>query len=349
MKFGAFEFDFRNPDQTVVVAEVGVNHNGSVDTALHMIDAAVAAGAHVVKFQAFRAEKEISKFAAKTPYQEETTSAEGNQLEMCRALELSPAGLRAVEARCKAIGVGFLCAAFDFESADLLLDDLEVRSIKIASSEVTNLPLLEHIGKRGRGVVLSTGASTLAEVASAVDTLRKARCPELVLLHCVSSYPAPHDQANLRAMETLRRAFDLPVGFSDHTTGCEVAVTAAALGAVMVEKHFTLDRNMPGPDHRASIEPDELAALVRGVRIANVSLGSPIKQPVACELPNLTLIKKSLVAASDLARGTRLTRSHIEIKRPQGGIAPADLGKVIGLTLKRDIPEDALITWDDLA
>jgi sialic acid synthase SpsE len=221
--------------------------------------------------------------------------------------------------------------------------------MKVASSEVTNLPFLRYIGSKKRGVILSTGASTLVEVGSAVEALLGAGCPELILLHCVSSYPAPHDQVNLRAMATLRRAFGLPVGFSDHTTGIEVPIAAAALGAVAIEKHFTLDRNMPGPDHRASVEPDELAALVRGVRSANVALGSEAKRPAACELANLPLIRKSLVAARPLRRGTALERGMIEIKRPQGGIEPGDLDKVLGLRLTRDLEEDAPITWSDLA
>jgi N-acetylneuraminate synthase len=349
MDFGARQFDFREPDRTVVVAEIGVNHNGDPDRALRMIDVAASSGADVVKFQAFRSEKEISRFAAKTPYQRQTTSHEGSQLDMCRALELSPAALRRAYAHCRSLGVAFLCAAFDFESADLLLGDLGVRAVKIASSEVTNIPFLRYIAESKCSIILSTGASTLIEVGHAVDAMLTAGCPELVLLHCVSSYPAPHDQVNLRAMHTMREAFGLPVGFSDHTEGVEAAIAAAALGAVMIEKHFTLDRSLPGPDHRASIEPHELAALIRGVRIGNACLGSPLKRPAACERENLPLIKKSLVAARDLRRGSRLTREMIEIKRPQGGIEPADLEKVIGLTLQRDVGEDAPITWQDFA
>lgn len=349
MDFTSRQIDFSVPDRTAVVAEIGVNHNGSIERALQMIDVAARAGADVVKFQAFRSEKEISRIAAKTPYQQETTSDAGNQLDMCKALELSPEALRRAYRHCLDSKIAFLCAAFDFDSADLLLSDLGVRSIKIASSEVTNLPFLKYIGEARCGIVLSTGASTLTEVSQAVDVLLSSGCPELLLLHCVSSYPAPHDQVNLRAMQTLRAAFGLPVGFSDHTEGYEVAVAAAALGAVLVEKHFTLDRDLPGPDHRASIEPDELAALVRGVRVANACLGSPVKQPAPCEIANRPLIKKSLVAACALTKGTRLTREMIEIKRPMGGIEPMDLDKVIGLTLHRDIEEDALITWQDLA
>lgn len=349
MHFEAREFDFSKQDQTIIIAEVGVNHNGDPKLAKRMVDAAIKAEVDIIKFQAFKSEKEISKFAAKAPYQQETTTADGNQLEMCKALELSGPALKELKDYCVSRGAAFLCAAFDFDSVDLLVDELKVHSMKIASSEVTNLPFLEYIGSRKVSIVLSTGASTLSEVGEAVGTLKRAGCPELILLHCVSSYPTPHDQVNLRAMATMRAAFGVPVGFSDHTTGISVPVAAAALGACAVEKHFTLDCNMEGPDHRASIEPDELAAMVQGVRSANAALGSPLKRPAPCELPNLQLIRKSLVASRDLASGTRLTRDMIEIKRPAGGVLPADLSKVIGLRLSRDLGEDAPLQWQDLA
>lgn len=348
MNFETRDYYFKEGDDTIVIAEVGVNHNGSPEIARLLIDEAARAGAHIVKFQAFRSEKEISRYAVKTPYQEETTSCEGTQLEMCKALELSGLVLRDMKEYCYDIHMPFLCAAFDFDSVDLLIDDLNVETIKVPSGEVTNLPFLRYIGSRKKGVILSTGASTLTEVGLAVETLQKAGCPELILFHCVSSYPAPYDQVNLRAMLTLKTAFGLPVGFSDHTIGNAASIAAAALGAVAIEKHFTLDRNMEGPDHRASIEPDQLFALVQGVKIANLSLGSPIKEPAPCEIPNRHLIRKSLVAATDLLKGTRLTREMIEIKRPQGGIEPMDLEKLIGLRLKKDIGEDALMTWSDI-
>ena len=349
MHFESREYDFATLDRTLVIAEIGVNHNGSIEIARTLVDEAIAAGADIIKFQAFRSEKEISRFAAKTPYQRETTSDQGNQLEMCKALELSPSALHEMKAYCARQGAPFLCAAFDFDSVDLLVDELKVETIKVPSGEITNLPFLRYIGSRRKGVVLSTGASTLAEVGLAVETLRAAGCPELMLFHCVSSYPAPWEEVNLRAMETMKRAFKVPVGFSDHTLGTAAAIAAAALGAAAIEKHFTLDRNMEGPDHRASIEPHELEALVQGVRIANSSLGDGVKVPVACELPNLRLIRKSLVAARNLARGDRLTRDMLEIKRPQGGVEPADMEKILGLTLTRDVEEDAPVTWEDLA
>lgn len=349
MNFESRDFPFKDGDRTVVIAEIGVNHNGDPALAKRMIDAAASAGAHIVKFQAFRSEKEISRYAAKAPYQKETTSSQGNQLEMCKALELSGSALREMKEYCAAKSIPFLCAAFDFDSVDLLVDDLKVEIIKIPSGEVTNIPFLRYIGSKKKGVILSTGASTLEEVRLAIEALLKSGCPELVLFHCVSSYPVPYDQVNLRAMLTLKSAFGLPVGFSDHTIGIHAAIAAAALGAVAVEKHFTLDKTMEGPDHRASIEPHELAALVQGVRIANLALGSPIKQPAPCELPNLPLIRKSLVAATALKKGTCLTRDMIEIKRPQGGVEPVDLEKVLGKTLRIDLQEDAPITWESLS
>jgi N,N'-diacetyllegionaminate synthase len=348
MDFGSRSYCFTPEEGTIVIAEVGVNHNGDVKLAETLVDVAIEAGAHIVKFQAFNSEKEISKFAAKTPYQQETTSSDGNQLEMCKALELAPSELLHLKAYCEKRNMPFLCAAFDFGSVDALTDVLKVKSMKVASSEVTNLPMLEYIGKKKVGVILSTGASTLVEVGVAIDTLKAAGCPELILLHCVSSYPTPPEQANLRAMETLRRAYGVPVGFSDHTQGVDVAITAAALGAAAVEKHFTLDCNMEGPDHRASIEPHELKALVRGVRTANVSLGDGVKRPTPCEAPNLDLIRKSIVIVGDQKKGTRLTRQMLDMKRPAGGALPADLNKIIGRTLAVDVEDDAPVRWKDL-
>ena len=349
MHFESGDFDFHGPDATVVIAEVGVNHNGSATLAQSMIDIARTAGAHIVKFQAFNSAKEISRYAPKAQYQIENTGAGENQLDLCRALELDAATLKSLKDYCAQIGMPFLCTAFDFDSVDVLVDTLKVASIKIGSAEITNIPFLQYIGTKKLGTILSTGASTLTEVGRAVEALQRAGCPELVLLHCVTSYPTPVAQANLRAMLTLRQEFGLPTGFSDHTAGIEAAIAAAALGACAVEKHFTTDRSLPGPDHRASVEPHELAALVRGVAAANQSLGSAVKQPAPCEIANLPLIRKSLVAARDLPAGTRLARAMVEIKRPQGGIEPGELEQILGRELKRAVLEDMPITWDDLA
>ena len=349
MDFESCSFEFGDGQPTRVIAEIGVNHNGSVQLARRMVDEALKAGADIIKFQAFVSEKEISRFAAKTPYQKETTSDADGQLEMCKALELSPAALKELKAYCSERRAPFLCAAFDFDSVDLLVDELDVATIKIPSGEISNIPLLQYVGSRRKAVILSTGASTLVEVGMAIDALRAAGCPDIMLFHCISSYPAPFEQVNLHAMRTMRDAFRVPVGFSDHTAGIEAAVVAAGLGACAIEKHFTLDRSMEGPDHRASIEPNELAALVNGVKIANSVTGDGIKRPMPCEIENLPLIRKSLVASTRLAKGTRLERSMIEIKRPEGGIAPFDMDKVLGLTLKVDLEPDQPISWAVLA
>ena len=347
MFFESNEFNFFQNDPTRIIAEIGVNHNGEIALAKSLVDQAKIAGADIVKFQAFVSEKEISRYANKTPYQIETTTDIGGQLEMCKALELSPSSLAEMKNYCESLEIPFLCAAFDFDSVDLLVDELKVSTIKIPSGEITNLPFLEYVGSKRKSIILSTGASSLAEVALAVEALQKAGCPELVLFHCVSSYPAPYPEVNLNAMETLRRAFNVPVGFSDHTVGIQAGIAASALGACAIEKHFTLDKKMVGPDHRASIEPLELAALVEGVKIVNQVKGDGAKQASQSEMENLLLIRKSIVAASDLKRGVKITREMVEFKRPGVGISPSDVSKIIGLKIMRDVKFDEALNWDD--
>jgi len=348
MNFGSKDILFKvNADETIVIAEIGVNHNGSLELAKQMVDSAKEAKADVVKFQAFRSEKEISKYAPKTLYQKETTGDQGNQLEMCKALELSSGALSELKNYCDKTGMPFLCAAFDYESLEFLVEDLKMRTVKIASSEVTDIPFLKYVASKRTGVILSTGASSLIECGIAVETLLKNGCPELIILHCISSYPAPFEQVNLRAINTLKRTFRLPVGFSDHTIGVYASVAAVAMGAVALEKHFTLDKNMEGPDHRSSIDPDELSELIKGIRIANLVKGSGDKVPSPCERENVNLIRKSIVASRSLMKGTSLTRDMLEIKRPFKGIEPSDINKIIGLKLTKDVEEDAPITWED--
>jgi sialic acid synthase SpsE len=344
MDFESRTFEFGAEAPCIVIAEIGVNHNGRIELAKRMVDSALQAGADVIKFQAFISEKEISRYAPTTPYQAEL-SAQESQLELCKALELSPVALREMKAYCDARQAPFLCAAFDYESVDLLADDLKVKTIKVASSEVTNLPFLEYIGSKKTGVILSTGASNLMEVGHAIEALRRGGCPELVLFQCISSYPAPYQEVNLRVMQTLRDAFSVPVGFSDHTIGPAAGIAAAALGACAIEKHFTLDRTMEGPDHRSSIEPAEFKKLVDGVRIAHQVLGDGIKRAMPCELENKLLIRKSIVAAHRLQAGTRLRRDMVEFKRPADGIEPADVDKIMGLVLKVDLEPDQPVTW----
>ncbi len=347
MQFGTKQFDLKKKDQTLVIAEVGVNHNADLKIARQLVDAAVEAEADIVKFQSFHTESIISKYCSKAPYQKETTSSEGNQLEMVKALELNGDDLKEMLEYCGQKEIGFLCTAFDFDSVDLLVEKLGVNTIKIPSGEITNIPLLEYIASKGVSAIISTGCSTLLEVSQGVSALLDNGCRELMVFHCISEYPAPLDQVNLRAMQTLKDVFRVAVGFSDHTIGSYAAIAAAALDASAIEKHFTLDRTMEGPDHRASIEPKDLKHLVEGIKAVNHMMGSPVKQPTACEKSNISLIRKGLVANNDLKKGTSLSKEMIGIKRPAGGIEPKDLDKIIGLTLKNDIEYDAPIRWED--
>lgn len=345
MRFGHKNLPLGSDFPCYVIAEVGVNHNNNMDIARKMVDSAIEAGADVIKFQAFRTENEISRYAPAADYQKKSTEAQ-SQLELCKALELSYENLQMLFDYCKERDAAVLCAAFDDESLSFLLDDAKVSSIKIASSEVTNIPFLKRIGNSGVDVVLSTGASTLAEVAFAVDTLREAGCGELMIFHCVSEYPAPPDEVNLRAMNTIKNATNCFIGFSDHTEGVAVPTVAAALGACAVEKHFTLDKNMPGPDHKASIEPAELKMLVQAVRTARLCLGDGNKVPSPAELKNRQLIRKGLVAVGNLPAGTVLTHEMLAAKRPATGIEPVLTDALIGMKLCRDVEDDAPITWD---
>lgn len=304
MNFDTINIDFANPGHCQSIIEIGVNHNGDLDLARQMVREIKKRGGDIVKFQAFIAEEEISIHADKASYQKDTTGDDGTgQLEMAKALELSHGQLTTMRDFCAEMEMPFLCTAFESKSLEFLLRDLQVKSIKIASSEVTHHPFLAEIARSGVGMILSTGASTLEETAAAIRVIEQAKPdPELVVLHCVSEYPAPLAEVNLQAMDTMARAFGYPVGYSDHTVGTIAPITAAALGACAVEKHFTMDRNMPGPDHRASIEPDELSEMVDGMRGAEACLGSGIKVPVPSEIPQIPLIRKGNRCAISIAR-----------------------------------------------
>jgi len=348
MDFDSASFNFSPADAAVSIAEIGVNHNGDMTLAKKLIDEAINCGADIVKFQAFVAEEEISKFADKADYQKETTGSSGGQLEMAKALELSHSQLTEIRDYCRDRGAPFLCTAFDYTSLNFLVRELKVKAIKIASSEVTNHPFLRAIARSGVGIILSSGASSLQEVREAVEVIRHEGDNELVVLHCVSNYPADMSQLNLRCIQTMAQQLDLPVGYSDHSMGIEAPIVASALGAVLVEKHFTLDRNMEGPDHRASVEPAELAAMVKGMAAARSILGDGVKRVVACELDNRSLIRKSLVAMTDLPKGHRLEAADLAAKRPLGGVEPFDLERIIGKRLLRSVEEDAPVRWEDL-
>jgi N,N'-diacetyllegionaminate synthase len=331
-----------------VIAEAGVNHNGSLDLARRLVDAAVHAGADAVKFQTFRADKLISPAAPKAAYQVETTGTGESQLEMVRKLELPPQAFRELKSCCAQRGILFLSTPFDEESADLL-DELGMAAFKVPSGEITNLPLLEHLARKRKPLIVSTGMCDLEEVRTAVECLRRAGARELALLHCVSSYPASAASINLRAMETLRETFAVPVGFSDHALGVDIPLAAVALGACIVEKHLTLDCQLPGPDHRASLEPGDFTAMVEGIRAVEAALGDGIKRPAPEERNTAEVARRSLVAACGIPAGTVLRAEHIAILRPGTGLPPAARPQVIGKRAARDIPAGALLTWEMLA
>jgi N,N'-diacetyllegionaminate synthase len=336
------------PASVYIIAEAGVNHNGDLVLAKKLADAAKACGADAVKYQSFKAESLVSRRAQKADYQKRSTGAAETQLDMIKKLQLSDADTRVVATHCKAIGLTFLSTPFDEASADLL-EELGVPLFKLPSGELTNKPLLQHVARKGRPLILSTGMSTLAEAVEAVRWIRAVSAAPLTVLHCLTEYPAPASQANLRAMDTLRETLGLPVGYSDHTPGIEVSVAAAARGAAVIEKHLTLDKSLPGPDQAASLNPAEFAALVRAVRLVSAALGDGVKRPVPSELANRTVARRSVVAAKDLPAGHALTRADLALKRPGDGIAPAELDRLIGRKLKKAVESDETLTWEAIA
>lgn len=331
----------------LVVAEAGVNHNGRIDLARNLVDAAAEARADAVKLQTFRAEGVVSVDAPKAGYQLETTAAAESQLEMLRRLELDWEAHVELKQRAEERGLIFLSTPFDAASVDLL-DRLGVEAFKIASPDLTNFPLLDLVGGRGRPVLLSTGLATLAEVDAGVDRLAEAGATDVVVLHCTTEYPAPVDEANLRAIPAMRDHLGVPVGYSDHTQGFDAALAAVALGACVIEKHFTLDRALAGPDHRASLEPAELADLVRGVRRVESALGDGVKKPTRSESRNLEVVRRSLAAADDLPAGIVLTRGMLMALRPGTGIPAARIDEVLGRRLRREVGLHQLLDPDDL-
>jgi N-acetylneuraminate synthase len=331
-----------------VIAEAGVNHNGRLDLARRLVNKAKQAGADAVKFQTFKAEQLVTLSAPKAEYQRHNTGSVESQFKMLRRLELSPKAHRAVLDLCGRSGILFLSSPFDEQSADFL-DSLGVAAFKIASGEITNLPFLVHVACMGKPMIISTGMATLGEVETAVNAVWKAGNHEVILLHCVSNYPADPADINLRAMQTLETAFGIPVGFSDHTPGVEVSLAAVALGARVVEKHFTLDRALPGPDHQFSLEPDELASLVHGIRLVEAALGHGRKEPAASEANTAAAVRKSLVAACDIPAGIPLTKDKVAVRRPGTGLPPAMNSFVIGRTARVFIPAGTILTLEMLA
>jgi len=330
-----------------VIAEAGVNHNGDLDLARQLVDVAVSAGADAVKFQSFNAEAIAATDAPKANYQLATTTPEQSQFEMLRKLELSRDAHYALKSYCDVKGITFLSTPFDEQSVDLL-ESLSVPAYKISSGDLTNLPLIEYVSRKKKPLIVSTGMATLEEVATAVETVQKAGCNELILLHCVSNYPALPDEANLRAMKLMEREFAGPVGFSDHTEGIAVSLAAVALGAAVIEKHFTIDRNLPGPDHQASLEPTEFSSLVTGIRTIERALGDGRKKPTQAELETAKVARRSIMSVIDLKAGTILQRDSLVLKRPGTGLPPSMLQSIIGKRARIDIPAGTMIKLEML-
>ena len=326
----------------LIIAEAGVNHNGNLDLALKMVDEAKRAGADIVKFQTAIPEKVISKYADKAEYQKKTTGNEESQLEMCERIHLKLSDYDIIKKYCEEVGIEFLSTPFDLESIDYL-EKLGMRLWKIPSGEITNLPYLIKIAKTGKPVIMSTGMAELNEVEEAVNVLKENGAGEITLLHCTTEYPAPFESVNLRAMNTLREKFGTEVGYSDHTVGFEAAVAATVLGASVIEKHFTLNHNMEGPDHKASLEPEEFEVMVNNIRLIEKALGDGVKQPAEAEKKNIAIARKSIVAARDIKKGEVFTEDNITVKRPGSGISPMKWFEVLGTEAVRDFGEDELI------
>lgn len=333
-----------NNKKVIIIAEAGVNHNGSYELAIKMVDEAKRAGADYVKFQTAKPELVISTFAPKAEYQKETTGAAESQLEMCKAIHLPLTDYRPLKEYCDKVGIGFMSTPFDLVSIDVL-EPLDMDYYKIPSGEITNLPYLRKIASKHRPVILSTGMCEVEEVEAALQVLEQGgvKRSDIIVLHCNTEYPTPMADVNLRAMDDLRRSLGVEVGYSDHTKGIEVPIAAVALGATVIEKHFTLDKTMEGPDHKASLEPDELKAMVDAIRNIEQALGDGHKHVSPSERKNMDIARKSIVAARDIRKGEVLTEENITTKRPGNGISPMRWDSVIGTTAIRDFGYDELI------
>jgi N,N'-diacetyllegionaminate synthase len=331
-------------NKVFIIAEAGVNHNGSVELAKKLIDVAVEAGADAVKFQTFKAEKLVSKNAGKAQYQKQTTDKEESQFDMIKKLELDEATHHALMSYCKNKNIMFLSTPFDHDSIELL-NTLGLEIFKIPSGEITNLPYLRHIGKLGKKVILSTGMTDIGEIEDALDILINSgtKKENITVLHANTMYPTPMEDVNLKAMVTIGNTFDIAYGYSDHTLGIEVDIAAVAMGASCIEKHFTLDCSMEGPDHKASLEPKELKEMVKAIRNIELALGSSVKKPSKSEIPNMQVARKSIVATCTIKKGELLSEDKLAIKRPGHGISPMRWDEIIGTFATKNYQEDELI------
>jgi len=330
-----------------VIAEVGVNHNGNAATAQQLIEAAFDAGADAVKFQTFQPEQLATPHSPKAEYQRERTTDSESQLDMLQRLNLPFPIQGELQAYCAELGIEFLSTPFEEESANFL-QKLDVPLIKMASGELTNHPLLAHVARFGKPLVVSTGMANLNEVEAAMQIIAANGAPPVALLHCVSQYPAQPSGSNLLAMQTMSQTFKVPIGFSDHSVGCEVALAAVALGACIIEKHLTLDRELPGPDHHASMEPDEFKAMITSIRLAETTLGDGMKCPTAGELAVASVSRKSLVASKPIAAGELLSEDNIAVRRPGTGLAPAMKEKVLGCRTRTELTPGTPVKSEDL-
>ena len=331
-------------NRTLIIAEAGVNHNGDLELAKQLIDVAAEAGADYVKFQTFSADRIVSQSASKAEYQQQVTDASETQYEMLKRLELSNEMHLELIKHCEEQSIKFLSTGFDIESVDLLVE-LGIDLIKIPSGEITNLPYLRFIGSLGLPVILSSGMSTMDEIGDALKILESAGLSrsQITVLHCTTEYPTPMVAVNLRALNSINKTFGVVVGYSDHTVGIEVSIAAVALGASVIEKHFTLDRSLPGPDHKASLEPNELIAMVKAIRNIEDSLGSGIKVPALSEIKNLHIARKSIMAKQQIAKGEILSTTNLIVKRPGDGISPMHWDLLVGQIASRDYLPDEMI------
>jgi N-acetylneuraminate synthase len=356
------------PEPTYIIAEAGVNHNGSIEIAKKLINVAADAGADAIKFQTFKAERLVSRSAPKAEYQTKTTNALETQLDMIRSLELDKTAHEILIEHSRRSGIQFLSTPFDNESVDLLARTFDLPFLKLSSGEITNAPLLLKVAKTGKPVVMSTGMSTLGEIEDALGVLAfgyldRKECPSInlfresytseggqtalrekvTLLHCTTEYPAPYADVNLRAMDAMRNAFGLPVGFSDHTIGIAVPLAAVARGAVVIEKHFTLDKSLPGPDHKASLEPFELKEMVHAIKVVEQAMGSPVKKPAPSEFKNIAVARKSLVALCSILMGEHFTNENLTVKRPGHGVSPFRYWDFLNKPAQKAFEKDELV------
>lgn len=328
--------------RTFIIAEAGVNHNGDIEIAKKMIDAASAAGADAVKFQTFKAERIVSINAPKAEYQIENTNNTESQYQMLKKLEIDKETHLELMEYCKEKNIMFLSTPFDIDSVHMLME-LGIEIIKIPSGEITNLPYLREVARQKKKVILSTGMSNMQEVKEAVDIIRQNGSEDITVLHCNTQYPTPMEDVNLRAMISMREKLELPVGYSDHTQGIEVPIAAAAMGAMVVEKHFTLDKTMEGPDHKASLEPDELSEMVKAIRNIEKALGDGNKNITESEKDNLSIVRKSIVAACRIEKGELFTEKNLTVKRPGNGISPMKWDEIIGKVSDKTYEVDEVI------